>query len=175
MLKIELQDNEYPFEYIDEHRNVVRAIIYDDEGYFYFARIHRDDIFAKDAEFIETSGGGVEQGEDLITAIKRELKEELGMEVEVKEQIGIVSDYYNLINRHNINNYFLCKKISIGDNHLTKEEANIFHLTMLKIKYDDAVKEYERCAVNGLGRLIRNRELPILKEAYEILKTMDNA
>ena len=40
---------------------------------------------------------------------KRELKEELGADVEVVCKIGVVSDYYNLIHRHNINNYFLCR------------------------------------------------------------------
>ena len=38
---------------------------------------------------IETAGGGVEEGEDLIAAIKRELKEELGAEVEVVCKIGV--------------------------------------------------------------------------------------
>ena len=57
---------------------------------------------------IETSGGGVEKGEDLLVAIERELKEELGAKVEILCKIGVVSDYYNLIHRHNINNYYLC-------------------------------------------------------------------
>ena len=34
------------------------------------------------------------------------LKEELGVEIEIISKIGVVSDYYNLIHRHNINNYF---------------------------------------------------------------------
>lgn len=49
--------------------------------------IHRDDSFGK-ATLIESFGGGVEKGKNLEMAIKRELKEELGAEVE----IGIVSD-----------------------------------------------------------------------------------
>ena len=105
-LYLELRDEEWPFDYTDHDRNIVRAIVYDDEGYFYFVRADRDDIFAK-AVVIETSGGGVENGEDLSEAIKRELIEELGAEVEVITKIGVVSDYYNLIHRHNVNNYFL--------------------------------------------------------------------
>ena len=61
------------------------------------------------ATIIETAGGGVEEGEELQDAIKKELKEELGVKVDVICKIGVVSDYYNLIHRHNINNYFLCK------------------------------------------------------------------
>ena len=63
-----------------------------------------------------------------MTAIQRELKEELGVTVTIICKIGVVSDYYNLIHRHNINNYFLCKVESFGDKNLTEDEINSFHL-----------------------------------------------
>lgn len=107
-LNLELQDTQWPKTYIDHDRQIVRAIVVDDEQNFYFVKVQRDDDFGK-GTFIETSGGGVEAGEDLTTALKRELKEELGANVDILCKIGVVSDYYNLIHRHNINNYFLCK------------------------------------------------------------------
>ena len=69
-LKLELQDTEWTYEYIDHDRNIARAIVFDDKGQFYFVKAVRDDDFGK-ATLIETAGGGVEPGEDLITAIKR--------------------------------------------------------------------------------------------------------
>ena len=167
-LLIELQDTEWPFEYTDHDRRIARAIVFDDEGYFYFVRAERDDDFGR-ATLIETSGGGVEAGEDLDSAIKRELKEELGAEVRVVCKIGVVSDYYNLIHRHNLNNYFLCKVASFGDKHLTQDEIEDFHLSTLKLTYEEAVAEYEKRRETRLGRLIANRELPILKKAREII------
>ncbi len=164
----ELQDTEWPFEYTDHDRNIARAIVYDDDGYFYFVRAERDDDFGK-ATLIETSGGGVEAGEDLHAAIKRELKEELGAEVEVICKIGVVSDYYNLIHRHNLNNYFLCKVISFGDKHLMQDEIEDFHLSTLKVTYEEAVAEYEKRRETRLGRLIANRELPILRKARTLI------
>jgi 8-oxo-dGTP pyrophosphatase MutT (NUDIX family) len=122
---------------------------------------------------IETSGGGVEDGEKLESTIKRELLEELGAEVEVITKIGTVSDYYNLIHRHNINNYYLCRVISLGEKHLTDDEKNRFHLSTLILPYDEAKKEYERCMASPLGRLIGNREVPILKRAKEIIDRYD--
>lgn len=166
-LILNLEDNEWPFTTIDHDRMIARAIVIDDDENFYFARANRDDDFGKSI-IIETSGGGVEPGEDLETAIRRELNEELGVEVEIICKIGVVNDYYNLIHRHNINNYYLCKIVSFGDKHLTKEEIEVFHLSTLKLKYETALAEYEKCRCTKLGRLIANREVPILKRAKEL-------
>ena len=168
-LKINLQDTEWKLAYINHDRNIARAIVYDEKEQFYFVRAERDDDFGK-AITIETAGGGVEDGEDLITAIRRELKEELGVQVEVVCKIGVVSDYYNLIHRHNINNYFLCKIESFGEKNLTQDEIERFHLSTLKLSYEEAVREYEDRANTSLGKLIANRELPILHRAKEIIE-----
>ena len=165
---LHLQDEEWPFEYTDHDRQIVRAIVFDEHGYFYFVRAIRDDDFGK-ATLIETSGGGVESGEDLHTAISREIKEELGGNIEILCKIGVVDDYYNLIHRHNINNYYLCKVTSFGDKNLTQDEIESFHLSTLKLSYEEALLEYEKCASTKLGRLVAKRELPILKQAKILL------
>ena len=167
-LDIHLRDEEWPFEGITHDRQIARAILFDDEGYFYFVHVDRDDDFGRVA-YIETAGGGVEDGENLEIAIHRELEEELGASVEVLYKIGVVSDYYNLIHRHNINNYYLCRAVSFGEKHMTEDEIHSFHLSTLKLTYEEAVAEYERCRQTPLGRIICNRELPVLKRAKEIL------
>ena len=171
-LNIELKDTEYKYDYINHDRNIVRAIVYDDNNDFYFVRANRDDEFGK-AILIETSGGGVEKDEDLNSAIKRELKEELGANVSIICKIGIVSDYYNLIHRHNINNYFLCKALSFEDKNLTEQEIKDFHLSTLKLSYKEAIKEYKYRSSTKLGKLIANRELPILYKAKEIIDSLN--
>ena len=167
-LYLELRDTEWPFTYTDHDRQIARAIVFDDHGYLYFTRATRDDHFGK-ATLIETSGGGVERGEDLLSAIHRELREELGAEVEVVAKIGVVSDYYNLIHRHNVNHYYLCRATSFGEKHLMPDEIERFHLSTLRLTFDEAEAEYERRACTPIGRLIANRELPVLKRAREIL------
>ena len=170
-IAIHLRDREWKLDYIDHDRMVARAIVFDDCGYFYFVRVERNDDFGR-ATLVETAGGGVEDGEELNNAILRELKEELGVDVEVLCKIGVVSDYYNLIHRHNINNYFLCKIVSFGDKNLTKDEEESFHLSTLKLNYDEALNEYELRSSTPLGRLIANREVPILKRAKELLDSI---
>jgi 8-oxo-dGTP pyrophosphatase MutT (NUDIX family) len=170
-LHLAFQDTEWPFTYADHDRHVARAVVVDAEGRYYFVRANRDDDFGK-AEIIETAGGGVEAGEELGTAIRRELREELGVEVDVLGKLGVVSDYYNIIHRHNINNYFLCRITSFGETQMTEDEKNCFHLSTLCLSYEEAVAEYRRCACTPLGRLIAQRELPMVEEAKRILDRM---
>jgi hypothetical protein len=58
---------------------------------------------------------------------------------------------------------------SFGEKNLTQDEIEIYHLSTLKLTFDEAVREYETCAETKLGRLIANRELPILQRAKQIL------
>ena len=46
-IKIELQDKEWKFDYIDHDRNIARAIVYDEKGQFYFVRAERNMILEK--------------------------------------------------------------------------------------------------------------------------------
>lgn len=170
-IHMQLQDEQWPLEYIDHDRQIVRAIVVDDRGRFYFVRAQRNDDFGE-AVLVETAGGGVEDGEDLETAIARELQEELGVSVDILCKLGVVSDYYNLIHRHNINNYFLCRIRAFGEKHLTQDEAECFHLSTLTLSYEEAVAEYQKRAATKIGTLIANRELPILRHAKKILDGM---
>ena len=86
----------------------------------------------------------------------------------------MVEDYYNLIHRHNINNFYLCRATAFGEKSLTQDEIDYFHLSTLRLTFDEALSEYEKNLDSRLGRIIRNRELPILLRAKEILKEIEN-
>ena len=170
---LSLTDTQWPLTYTDHDRRIVRAIVTDDEGWFYFVRVERDDAFGR-ATLIESAGGGVEAGEELCEALRRELREELGAEIEIRCKLGLVSDYYNLIHRHNLNHYYLCRVRSFGARRLTREEREEFHLSILKLRYQEALGEYTRCATTPLGKLIAQRELPVLRRAGELLNLEPN-
>ena len=52
---------------------------------------------------------------------------------------------------------------------MTEEEIEDFHLSTLRLTYEEALAEYERRKDTRLGRLIAAREIPVLTAAAGIL------
>jgi 8-oxo-dGTP diphosphatase len=68
----------------------VSAIVVDDEGHVLLARR----AFEPDAGLWDTPGGFLEEGEEPVEALKRELFEETGLEVKPKRFLGAYLDTY---------------------------------------------------------------------------------
>ena len=73
------------------------------------------------------------------------------------------------MHRHNLNHYFLCRVKSFGETKLTRDEEEEFHLKTIKLRYEEAVVAYEAGLNSRLGRLLAQRELPVLRRAKELL------
>ncbi len=163
-------DHEYPFKGIYESRNIVRAILMNEEGKFYFHHLYGDDLFGH-RDYYETPGGGVEKGETLIEALKRECLEEVGYEIEVIAPIGEVIDYYNLIHRKNNNHYFLAKVKGERKavHFVSKGDALIQETVALSLK--EAKSLYLEKAVTPIARLVYQREFIVLEKAENIIES----
>jgi len=66
-------------------RKTTRAIIVDENGNYAV-------LYAKKHDLYSLPGGGIEEGEDEISALKREIDEETGCTCDVIQQLGIVSE-----------------------------------------------------------------------------------
>ena len=164
---LHFQDNIYPFKEIKEIRNVVRAILLDENNKIILLDMLRNDAFGY-SKYVETPGGGVQENENLIDALKREIKEELGLQIKVIQKIEVVGDYYNLIYRKNINHYFLAQVISHSTKNL-EEYEKIMIQDELHLNIDDAIKKME-ANIGGVGELVKQRELPILFLVKNMIK-----
>lgn len=169
----ELVDDQYPFTEITHTRDVARAILVDgDKKGWKVCLMHlkcEDKLFG-DRDYYETPGGGVEKGESLAHAVIREVEEETGYQASIVCPIGYVSDYYNLIKRHNMNYYFLLKVEGKGSTHLEDYEKSMIS-EMKWFSLSEAIEAYETHNSAPLEKLVCARELPVLKKAMEILRT----
>lgn len=72
------------------HRQAARAVVTDDEGAI--AIMH-----AAKSGYYKLPGGGVNEGEEILDALHREMAEEIGCKVNVTGEIGIVQEYRDTV------------------------------------------------------------------------------
>ena len=160
-IKLVLEDRQYPFTGFSHTRPNARAILRNARGLFAFNHILADDKFGH-RDYLETLGGGIDEGESTMAAVVREVEEESGLLSQVIFPIGVVEDAYNLIQRKNLNHYFYLQVIGEGKLHRTPQEKTLIH----KLKWlslQEAKTWYQRLPNQGIGQLIKQRELPILE------------
>ena len=160
-----LKDDQYEFKGITHNRIAARAIVLNEENKIGLLRVYGQDTFGF-RDYFETPGGGVKEGEDLKEAVKREVLEELGVEAEILDEIGIVEDDYNLIYRHNIVYYYLMKVTNFKEKHLEEYEKDLID-DVRWMSIEEAIEAYNSLKDEPLSILIKRRELPLLKIVKE--------
>ncbi len=151
-----------------EERKVARGIVVQEDGRAYVHLVKRDDIFGCLA-YPETPGGGVDDGEDYVTAFKRECLEELGVEIEILSVLGEVEDEYALIGRKNLNRFFLAKaKRKVDGGHKVSKGDSLIEKTLL-LTVPEIVKLYVETPEKPLFKLVKRRELPFWEAAARLI------
>src|SRR3989338_924942 len=143
-----------------QERKAARAIVFDKDNNV--ALLH-----ATNKSYHKLPGGGVEKGEDIIEALKREAMEEIGCEDDNIKELGIVEEYRNKFSLHQFSYCFIANlKGEKGTPHLEADEIEDgFETVWLSI--DDAIKtiENEKDLEHYEGRFITMRDLILLNEA----------
>ncbi len=148
-----------PTEY--KPRKAARAIVRDREGRI--ALLH-----ATKKSYHKLPGGGVEEGEDIIEALRRECLEEIGCNIDNIQELGIIEEYRN--GSDHLHQFSYCYTADLvggkGQDKLEEDEiADGFEPEWIPI--EDAVKvlEAEAGVEDYEGKFIRLRDLTLLKEA----------
>lgn len=118
-------------------------------------------------------GGGLEEGEDIKQTLKREIKEEIGAEIEIIGEVGMIIEYKNKYNQKQTSYCYLAKikNINVGTS-LTKEEKEA-GLTLRWVSIEDALKLFEEDSPKEYtARFIRLRDYTFLLEAEKLLKSI---
>ena len=165
--RFEFIDDQYPFNGITHEREIVRAILIDENKNICLEKIYDDDMFGH-RDYFETPGGGVKSNESNEEALLREIEEEVGYKCQIITPIADVDDFYNLINRKNHNHYYLVKRLNKVEQHLEPDEK-IRIEKIIWVSIDKAIELYENMQNVLVGKIVKQRELPILKLTKDLL------
>ncbi len=141
-------------------RSAVRAVVFDAEKKI--ALLH-----ATKKSYHKLPGGGIEEGEDMQTALKRELLEEIGCEANNLKDLGIIEEYRNGFKEHQTSHCFVASLVGEkGTNSLTEEEAQDgFEPEWMDLETAIQTLENEINVDQYEGRFIVLRDLTFLKAA----------
>ena len=110
-------------------------------------------------------GGGVEEGEDVLTALRREVYEETGCVCDEIKELGIVAENRASLDYTQIDYYYVVTTTHTpGENHLTESEQAC-HTVVRWHTFDEMVRlineqEFDRVQ----GKYLKARDVAALKE-----------
>jgi len=164
MLDEYFEDDQYEKSTIDHVRHTVRAIIHTQKDTYLFVKVKGHDSFGE-RNHIETIGGGVEPGEDLESALAREVMEESGYTVLSARPLGQIIDFYNLIHRETHSHFFAVEvdTENRNDTSWTDLEKTLFE-GVVELTADDA-RSIMQNPKNPVSHLIYRRDLLAFEES----------
>ena len=161
------KDYIYPLEYIDHKRTIVRGVLLNDKNEVALLHVVSVDKFGH-RDCFELPGGGKKKGEGFHQGVLREIEEETGFKGKIVKFLAKVDDFYNLIHRHNQNYYYLVRASKYVGEHKEEYEKKVIQEVRFE-SIDKAIELMNNVEDDGVGLLIKQRELPILKLAKEYI------
>ncbi len=141
-------------------RDAARAVLFGPKGEVYLLHVTK-------YGYHKLPGGGIDPGEDVKEALRREIVEEVGCDSEVGGELGKVVEYrhyddYGL--EHTSYAYTATQVGELGPQQLEQGELEDGHDRVIAKDLDDAIRILEQDAPSIIeGRSIQKRDLAILK------------
>ncbi|MDP3645758.1 MAG: NUDIX domain-containing protein [bacterium] len=143
-----------------KERSAARAVVFDADGNV--ALLH-----ATKKHYHKLAGGGVESGEDIAAALKRELLEEIGCSVENVRDLGIIEEYRNKIQLHQLSYCYLADVVGEKGAPIFEEDERADGFDPVWLGLNNAIEtlESEIGVEDYEGKFIQMRDLTFLQEA----------
>lgn len=155
----DMKDNSTRF----EHRKAVRAIVTDEQVRLALLKVGNHN-------YHKLPGGGIEEGEDIEAALRREIREEIGCEVEVKGELGQIIEYRDAWSQKQTSYCYMAGQIgAIAEPDFAEEElADGFEMVWASdIDAAIALLDADR-PDNYVGAFIRARDMKFLRAAKNL-------
>lgn len=140
-------------------RKASRAIVFNEEHKIALLNVSKDN-------YHKLPGGGIEKGEDTISALRRELMEEVGVEIDVLGEVGLIIEYRDNFKQLQISYCYLCKVVGeYKETSFTEEENNSgFILEWVDMNDATSILDNDK-PEKYVGKFIKERDLEFLKNA----------
>lgn len=159
-----IRDKDFGFDFLNppvyQERGAARAVVFDKDkniALLHVTKLH----------YHKLPGGGIEKGESVEDALKRELSEEIGCSAQSIRELGIVEEFRNKFSLHQLSYCFFAElEGEKGTPHLEQGEIDDgFETVWLSIK--DAIKilEGESGVEDYEAKFVQKRDLAFLRQA----------
>lgn len=149
-------------------REASRAVVVDNKGLVALLHVTSENYY-------KIPGGGIKNDEDKIAALKRECLEEIGCNIDVIGEIGIIIEYRRIFNLKQISYcYFAKAKGEKGKSELTNSEKKA-GFKQVWLPYIEAVKllsDNKATSIEGHDYIVP-RDFAILNETAKLI-TLDS-
>jgi len=150
---------DFPAPAVYEERIASRGVIFDDDRKV--ALLNVSNKF-----YHKLPGGGVNIGESLVEAFKREAMEEIGCHIGNIQELGIIEEYRNNLSLHQMSHGFTAR--IVGEKGMPKLEQEEIEegLQTVWLTLDEAIRtiESEKGVEDYEGKFIQMRDLILLNE-----------
>ncbi len=145
-------------------REAARAVITDNKGQIYLLNVSLH-------KYHKLPGGGIDKGEEILDALKRELLEEIGCNTKVISKIGSIIEYREFQKLKQTSYCFLAKQVGNQQESALEEGELAEGMFEIKAKsIDDAIALLEQDQPdNTEGKFIQKRDLAFLKAVKELI------
>lgn len=138
-------------------RITARAIVKDQRGQYAV-------MYAEKYNIYTLPGGGVEKGEDVLTALRREVLEETGCTCDEIQQLGTIYENRASLDYTQVNHYFVVTTNKVGQSRLT--EAELANNTVVQWHIFEEMKRLisEPTFDRVQGKYLQARDVAALRE-----------